>query len=479
MDILSAIKNATESGKITVLGIGISNIPLIDFLLKRGAKLSARDMKDREALGEIAAELEEKGVELVLGKGYLDNITEDVIFRSPGIRPDVAGIKEAVAHGALLTSEMELFFEMTKANIIGITGSDGKTTTTTLTYKLLSEQFEREGKGRRVFVGGNIGAPLLPLVDEMTENDVAVVELSSFQLQTMTRSPERAAITNITPNHLNWHTDMEEYAEAKKNICKNAGNVYLTLNAENDRTAEIAKKAERAVTVFSSKRSAAELSLEFDCPVICEEEGYICFAHEGEIMPILRTSNIKLPGRHNVENYMTAISLTRGMVSPDVIEHVARTFGGVEHRLEFVRELDGVKYYNSSIDSSPTRTAAALSSFKDKVVVICGGYDKNIPFEPLADTLISHARVAVLTGATREKIKSALLAHKDLEESGLEIVERADFTEAVIAARNAAKRGEAVVLSPACASFDAFKNFEVRGNCFKDTVNSFQGENNG
>ena len=344
---MASLEKAIKSGRVPVLGIGISNIPLIDHLLSRGARVSARDMKTKEALGDIARGLEEKGVELILGKGYLDNITEDVIFRSPGIRPDLAGIADAVSRGALLTSEMELFFEMTKARIIGITGSDGKTTTTTLVYKLLLEQFERDGRGRRVFVGGNIGRPLLPLVDEMSEDDVAVVELSSFQLQTMKRSPERAVITNITPNHLNWHTDMEEYADAKKNICRNVGNVYLTLNAENDRTAEIAKRAERAVTVFSSKRSADELSREFDCPVICEDDGYIRFFEGGCGMPIIKVSDIKLPGRHNVENYMAAISVTRGMVDPDVIEHVARTFGGVEHRLEFVREHLGVKYYNS------------------------------------------------------------------------------------------------------------------------------------
>ena len=456
-----------------MLGIGISNIPLIDFLLARGANVSARDMKEREALGDVAKSLEEKGVKLILGKGYLDDITEDVIFRSPGIRPDAAGIKEAASRGAILSSEMELFFELTPAKVIGITGSDGKTTTTTLTYKLLLEQFEREGGHRRVFVGGNIGAPLLPLVGRMTSDDVAVVELSSFQLQTMTRSPERAAITNITPNHLNWHTDMEEYAEAKTNICKNEGNVYLVLNAENDRTAEIAKKAERAVTVFSSKRGADELSREFGCSVLCEEEGYISFAYDGEVMPILRTADIKLPGRHNVENYMTAIALTRGMVSPEVIEHVAKTFGGVEHRLEFVRELDGVKYYNSSIDSSPTRTEAALSAFSDKVIVICGGYDKNIPFEPLADTLIKRAQMVVLTGATREKIKDAILSHPEFESSGLKIAENADFYDAVISAMAVARAGDTVILSPACASFDAFKNFEARGNYFKEIINSF------
>ncbi len=456
-----------------MLGIGISNIPLIDFLLSRGARVSARDMKNKEALGDIARELEDKGVELVLGKGYLDDICEDVIFRSPGIRHDLPGIARAIERGALLTSEMELFFELSPAKIIGITGSDGKTTTTTLVYKLLSEQFARDGRGRRVYVGGNIGKPLLPEVDEMNENDVAVVELSSFQLQTMTRSPERAVITNITPNHLNWHTDMEEYTEAKKNICTNIGNVYLTLNAENDRTAEIAKKADRAVTVFSSKRSAAELSREFDCPVICEDNGYISFFEGGCGMPIIKVSDIKLPGRHNVENYMAAISLVRGMADPDVIAHVARTFGGVEHRLEFVREHEGVKYYNSSIDSSPTRTVAALSSFSHKVIVICGGYDKNIPFEPLADVLIERAKTVVLTGATREKIKAALVAHSLFEASGIDMIEKEDFREAVTAARNSAKEGDIVVLSPACASFDAFKNFEVRGNFFKDTVNSF------
>ncbi len=448
-------------------------MPLIDYLLARGATVSARDKKTRKELGETADSLEKKGVKLILGDGYLDGITEDVIFRSPGIRPDLPEIAAARERGALLSSEMELFFELTKAKTIGITGSDGKTTTTTLVYKLLSEQFERDGAGRRVYVGGNIGTPLLPLVDEMTEDDVAVVELSSFQLLTMTRSPERAVITNITPNHLNWHNDMEEYTEAKKNICTGAGNVCLTLNAENDRTAEIAKRAKRAVTVFSSKRSAKELSREFDLPMIVDQDGYVCFCSENECTRILRTEDIKLPGRHNVENYMAAISVTRGMVTPEVIEHVARTFGGVEHRLEFVREYGGVKYYNSSIDSSPTRTEAALSSFEGKVIVICGGYDKKIPFEPLADTLISRAKAVILTGATAKKIKEAIKSNERFAASGLKMIEKPDFADAVRAARSEASPGDNVILSPACASFDAFKNFEERGKRFKDVVNSF------
>lgn len=462
-----------KGGTVTVLGIGISNIPLIDYLLARGAKVTARDKKSKAELGEIADTLEKKGVKLVLGEGYLDGVTEDIVFRSPGIRPDLPGIREARERGALLSSEMELFFELTKAKIIGVTGSDGKTTTTTIIYKLLSEQFKRDGALRRVYVGGNIGTPLLPLADEMTEKDVAVVELSSFQLQTMTRSPERAVITNITPNHLNWHTDMEEYTEAKKKICTGKGNIFLTLNAENERTAAIAKRASRGVTVFSSKRSAKELSREFDPPMMTEEDGYICFSCGGETTPILRTSDIILPGRHNVENYMAAISATRGLVSPDTIEYVAKTFGGVEHRLEFVREYEGVRYYNSSIDSSPTRTEAALSSFEDRVIVICGGYDKNIPFEPLAETLVRRAKTVILTGATAKKIKDAITSNKDFAASGLKIVEKPDFADAVRAARDEAGRGDTVILSPACASFDAFKNFEERGRRFKDIVNSF------
>ncbi len=474
MDLRAELDRIIKNGRITVLGIGISNRPLIDWLLLRGAKVTARDRKSYEQLMPLSDELTKKGVKLILGDNYLENIDEDMIFRAPGIRPDLPQIKVATQKGAMLTSEMELFFELTPATVLAITGSDGKTTTTTLTYKILEAELMKKGKGR-VFVGGNIGAPLLPHVDEMTSDDFAVVELSSFQLSTMRRSPKRAIITNITPNHLDWHTDMDEYIEAKCNICRHSPISHITANSDNEISAEIGRNSDIHVTFFSSSKTDFEeiTHKKVNASAIFLRDGYITFSDGKSDEKILKVADIKLPGKHNVENYMAAVSITKGLASKESIYEIATTFGGVAHRLEFVRELDGVKYYNSSIDSSPTRTAAALSALSEKPIIICGGYDKKIPFEPLADALCKRAKKVILTGATAEKIKESILACPLFKESELEIIEKSDFDSAVNAARDAARSGDTVLLSPACASFDAFPNFEVRGNRFKEIVNAF------
>ncbi|MBQ8141103.1 MAG: UDP-N-acetylmuramoyl-L-alanine--D-glutamate ligase [Clostridia bacterium] len=459
-----------------VLGIGISNLPLIEILLGAGASVTARDKKSREALGDNAFRLEEKGVRLILGENYLDGIDADVIFRSPGIRPDLPQITSAVRKGAVLLSEMELFFKLTKSNIIAVTGSDGKTTTTTLTHLFLSKQLERHG-GARAYVGGNIGAPLLPKYEEMTERDYAVLELSSFQLMTMGKAPSRAAITNVTPNHLNWHADMDEYIRAKRNVF--GEETLLVLNAENDITRDIANERGRDMILFSSKKASFDeivSSAMKNVSAVFLRNGKLVYSDGSTEDIILDASEIKLAGIHNVENYMTAIALTWGLVDKDIYAEVASSFGGVEHRLEFVREYMGVKYYNSSIDSSPTRTSAALSAIKTPKIVICGGYDKNIPFEPLADALCENAKCAVLTGAAAMKIKNALLSCPKYSPEKLKIVEEDEFDDAVLTARDCAESGDTVLLSPACASFDRFSNFEERGNHFKKLVLSF-GEN--
>ncbi|MCI8387357.1 MAG: UDP-N-acetylmuramoyl-L-alanine--D-glutamate ligase [Clostridiales bacterium] len=462
----SYINNKT----VSVVGIGISNTPLIDFLLGHGAVVTARDIKPREKLGVLADELEAKGVKLVLGDGYLADITDDIIFKAPGIRCDMPEFTAAVAGGSRLTSEMELFFELCPCKIFAVTGSDGKTTTTTLTYTLLRRELEKRGSNAKVHVGGNIGKPLLPEIESIQPDDFAVLELSSFQLHTMRQSPYAAAITNVTPNHLNWHTDMDEYIRSKENIFLYPGNERLVLNWGNDVTRDMYSLTKADITYFSAK---CEPSLENASAAIYDRGGVIVRKTADSVEEILPISDIKLPGRHNVENYMTAIALTYGFVSREVICEVAREFGGVEHRCEFVRELDGVKYYNSSIDSSPTRTEAALRSFSQKVIVICGGYDKHIPYEPLAKPLIDCAKSVVLVGATSPKIKAALLSSPEYAGSP-DIIGCDTFESAVEAARGAAKSGDIVILSPASASFDMFPNFEVRGNRFKEIVNSLK-----
>lgn len=465
------IKSRIGNKKIAVLGLGVSNIPLVELLLECGNDITVHDKREISLLGDDAKKFEALGVNFQTGESYLDKIDADVIFRSPGIRSDLGGIPEAVKRGAILTSEMEMFFELAPAKIIGITGSDGKTTTTTITYKLLEKEFENTK--RRVFVGGNIGTPLLSLVGDMTENDIAVIELSSFQLFTMKKSPWRAVLTNVSPNHLDWHTDMDEYTATKSNIYKN-GASHLTTNAKNDICRKLCEDIGIDITLFSSVSSCDDIMKISPSVnnVVYLKNGIICYFDGKNETEMLDTKDIVIPGIHNIENYMAAISACWGLVSPETVRAIASTFGGVKHRLEFVRELDGVKYYNSSIDSSPTRTAAALSALSCRPIVICGGRDKNTPFEPLARALYERARAVVLTGEAAEKIYD-VLQNEGGEGKDLIIRIEKDFDSAVMFAKALANEGDTVLLSPACTSFDAFKNFEERGERFKKIVKGF------
>ncbi len=470
--------NTLLAGKrCTVLGLGVSNRPLAAFLLDHGAIVTVRDKQDKAALGAYADELEVRGVTFITGEDYLDGIDADYVFRTPGIRPDAPAILQALEKGAVLTSEMELFLRYTPATVIGITGSDGKTTTTTLTAELLSA----EGK-RKVYLGGNIGTPLLPQLTAMTADDVAVVELSSFQLQTMEAAgaPHRAAVTNVTPNHLNWHTDMDEYIAAKGKIVGDRTS-RVVLNAGNAVTAEMAGKLPpERVALFSSRKNRYE-DVTAACPGALAyylDRGYIVRDDGREKRNVLALASIQLPGMHNVENYMTAIALTDGMVSDEAVYQVATTFRGVAHRLQYVTTVDGVKYFNSSIDTSPTRTEAALAALSAMgyhPVTICGGYDKKIPLAPLAHALCRYADAVVLTGATANIIAGELEAIKQSgKERSVSYVVEPDFEAAVNAARRTAEAGGVVLLSPGCASFDAFVNFEERGKKFCEIVKSFE-----
>ena len=433
---------------VAVIGIGVSNQPLIQLLLSRGIRVTACDKKNREALGIVAEQLEANGCSLRLGEGYLDGLTEDVIFRTPGMRPDLPQFTAAVKRGSILTSEMEVFFEVCPCPKIAVTGSDGKTTTTTIIAELLKRA------GKTVHLGGNIGHPLLAETGTMKPEDIAVLELSSFQLMTMTASPHIAVITNLAPNHLDVHKDMEEYVQAKKNIFhfQKPGDL-LVLNADNEITASFAGAGQ---THFFSRKGRT------NC--VWEENGAIY--RRGE--KILETADILIPGTHNVENYMAAIAAVDGLVSDDTIRQVARNFGGVEHRIELVRIKDGVKFYNDSIASSPSRTIAGLRSFTQKVILIAGGYDKHIPYEVLGPEICLHVSRLFLCGATAGKIRAAVEQAEQPDKP--EITDCGDFESAVRRAAAAAKPGDIVLMSPASASFDQFKNFMVRGDCFKKIV---------
>lgn len=479
-DLLCQIENRIKCGNCQVLGAGVSNVPLVHWLSAKGANITVRDMKPEEKI-DHAPELISLGATLITGNGYLDSLKtldnpeNTVIFRSPGMRPDLPEIKAAVEQGAILTSEMELFLLLTPAKVIAITGSDGKTTTTTLTG-LISEA---SGKGR-VYVGGNIGKPLLPEVENMTENDIAVIELSSFQLQTMARSCKTAVITNVTPNHLNWHTGMDEYTEAKYNIFCKGGCERLVINSDNELSADAAKIALGLESVpelvffsllaNSYEDAVPDYAKKATTRAIFVNDGFIVVSDGKTENKLFSPDEIKIPGRHNVANYMTAIGACLDLIDDfGTVENIAKNFGGVAHRLEFVREYNGVKYYNSSIDSTPTRTAAALSALKEKPIVIVGGADKGVSFDPLAESLCERAKAVIITGACREKILSAF----DTMTKKPPIFVVPDFSDAVNKAREIARSGDTVLLSPACTSFDAFKNFEERGNTFKNIVNTF------
>uniref|UniRef100_UPI00260B0423 UDP-N-acetylmuramoyl-L-alanine--D-glutamate ligase n=1 Tax=Clostridium sp. TaxID=1506 RepID=UPI00260B0423 len=425
-------KEFIKEKNVAVVGIGVSNIPLIKFLVKLGAKVTAFDMKSAEDLGEIAKEFEKMGVNLELGKGYLDRLTGfEVVFKTPSMRIDSEALVRCKNEGAYITSEMEEFVKYCKAKVYAVTGSDGKTTTTTIISKLLSEQ------GFKTWTGGNIGTPLFSNIEEIKKEDKVVLELSSFQLMTMDTEVDVAIVTNITPNHLDMHKDMQEYIDAKKNILKyQRENDLLVINDENEITKNLDKEAKGKVVKFSSKKTEGEDAYYKDGKL---------YVHGKEVC---KKENIVIKGMHNVENYLAAFLAVYDEVSIESMKNVAETFGGVQHRCEFVREFEGVKYYNDSIASTPTRTLAGLKAFDKPVILLAGGYDKHVPFEPLAYEGYEKIKAIVLFGATKQKIEDAF--NKLKEEKGIEvpIYSGKDLEEVVIIAKEIAKEGDIITLSP-------------------------------
>ena len=430
------------------VGMGVSNLPVIKLFASNGAICTVRDKNDLSGR-DFYQELVDLGVSFICGESYLDEIDETLLFLSPAVRPDLNGIDQARKNGTRVTSEMEEFFSLCPCKKIAVTGSDGKTTTTTLIAKLLGAQ------GFKVWLGGNIGVNLFATLDEITENDYAVIELSSFQLMKLSESPDVAVVTNVAPNHLDWHIDMNEYVEAKKRIFafQNSSSL-LVLNLDDEYAKEFKECAKGKVRTISGNT----------------KDGDIYFTEKGIFENgkcLVNGNDIRIVGRHNRYNYSAAYSAVKDLVSVETLNKVASEFGGVEHRIEFVREINGIKFYNSSIDSSPSRTTACVNSFKTPIIAICGGYDKNIPYEPLGELFKSKVKYTVLCGATAKKIAAVF------DSVGYtEYVITDDFEKAVSFAKEKANDGDNVVLTPASASFDMFKNFAERGNVFKRIVNS-------
>lgn len=447
------------SGKtVTFCGIGRSHMPLMKMFQEKGAVVSARDKRTLEELGENGETLQKLGVKLILGENYLQDLREDIIFRTPGMRYHLPQLETARKQGSVVTSEMEVFFELCPCKIYAVTGSDGKTTTTSIIAELLKAQ------GKTVHLGGNIGRPLLPEIESIQPGDRAVVELSSFQLISMGESPDVAVVTNLSPNHLDVHKDMQEYIDAKKNIFLHQNAFSRTvLNAGNEITASFAGQVRGDCWMFR-RGSSAERG------VWCD--GGQIYVHQEPLMPL---SQIKIPGWHNVENYMAAIAAVWGDVSPEVIRQVAATFNGVEHRAEFVREFNGVKYYNDSIATSPTRViSGTLSLFPQKILMIAGGYDKHIPFEPMGPVVCEKVKTLILLGVTAQKIEDAVKAADNYQEGAPEILRVETMEQAVAMAAAHAQPGDIVSLSPASAAFDLYPNFEVRGRHYKELVNGLK-----
>ena len=445
--------------RVAVVGAGISNTPLIEALRNAGIDTVVCDKKAFAELDERVQQLERLGVRFRLGEDYLESLDEDVIFRTPGLMPWNPALQAAAEKGAELTSEMQVFLEVCPCKTIGVTGSDGKTTTTTI----IAEILRNDGR-RTVHLGGNIGTPLLADADSMAPDDVAVLELSSFQLVSMRKSPDIAVVTNLAPNHLDVHKDMDEYYEAKSHIFAHQSRECRAIfNLDNDYTRRYAKSAQADDILFFSRREKVRDGVYLDGGIIYEAVG-------GKSEKLMAVSEIALPGVHNIENFMAAFAAVRGLACREAMLHTARTFTGVAHRMELVRTLDGVRYYNDSIASSPTRTIAGLRIFDQKVILIAGGKDKGIAFDEFGAEIVSRVKTLVLTGLTAEKIRESVVNAPGYAPGAPEILMQEDFKDAVIAAASSAREGDIVMLSPACTSFDKFTNFEQRGNVFKDIV---------
>lgn len=458
---LEEFNNYIRYRKVAVIGLGVSNIPLLDYLHEQKAKVTVFDQRNIEEINkEIMDKITAYSFEFSLGKNYLEKLKGfNIIFRSPSCLPTTPELLEEANNGAIVTTEIEMLIEMCPCKVIGVTGSDGKTTTTSLIYSILKKA------GYNAWLGGNIGTPLFTKLPEMKEDDIVVLELSSFQLMGMSVSPNISVITNITPNHLNVHKDYLEYIEAKKSIFKNQDeNGILVLNYDNEITNNCGKEAPGKVIYFSSKEK-----LENGYIV---DEGIIKECKDGVRKYILDTKEVKLRGNHNFENIATALAATATLVEQDVAVEAVKEFTSVEHRLEFVRKINGAEWYNDSVSSSPTRTIAGLNSFDEDIVLIAGGYDKNLDYTPIAKPIIDNVKCLILLGQTSGKIFEAVKEELEKEKKTLPIYMCNTLQETIDLAKRHADKGDVVLFSPASASFDMFKNFADRGNQFKKLVNN-------
>lgn len=455
---LENFNNWIKNKKVAIIGLGVSNTPLIEYMYKLQADLTVFDNRPEEKIDEkILAILEKYNIKKQFGENYLSNLKDfDIIFKSPSCRPDLPEIEAEVKRGAKLTSEIELVLEFAPCKVIAVTGSDGKTTTTSLIYEILKNKY-------KCYLGGNIGFPLFTKIGEMKPEDIIILELSSFQLMTMKTSPNIAVVTNVTPNHLDIHKSYEEYINAKANIFENQSEKdVLILNYDNEITKKFAKHAKGKVVFFSVKEKLKN--------GVIYDDGIIKIAEDELRRHVLKLKDTKLRGIHNAANICAAIAATREQVEIEDQVTAIKNFEGVKHRLEFVREIDGSKWYNDSIASSPTRTIAGLNSFDEEIVLIAGGYDKHLDYEPIAEPILNKVKTLILMGQTAEKIYGVVTKKQSEQNKKIDIYKVKTLEKAIQKAKEHAKPKQIVLFSPASASFDMFKNFEERGNKFKELV---------
>lgn len=456
---LNEFNENIKNKKVAIIGLGVSHRPLIEHLYNLRARITVFDNREQEKIDkDIWDKVQELNLKSYLGENYLENLKGfDFIFRSPSCRPDLPEIEAEINRGAILTSEIEMVLKLAPCKIVGITGSDGKTTTTSLIYEILKRKY-------KCFLGGNIGTPLFTRISEMRPEDIVILELSSFQLMNMELSTDIAVVTNISPNHLNVHKDYQEYIDSKANIFKaQTENGVLVINYDNDITKNFAKQANGKVVYFSRKEKLPNgVIYDEDIVKICDND---LRRH------VINKKDVKIRGLHNIENICAAVAATKELVSPEEQKQAIMEFTGVEHRLEFVREIDGVKWYNDSIASSPNRTIAGLNSYNERIILIAGGRDKHLDYDPIAKPIIENVDTLIVMGETAEKIKNAVTRELERQNRTLNIIRVANVEEAVKTAKEIAKPNEVVLFSPASTSFDMFKNFEERGKKFKEEVN--------
>ena len=448
------LNNKLKGKKIAIIGAGVSNLPLIEYMAKLSDKVVLFDMKE---LSDDARQLVEKyNIKTSLGDNYLEELIGfDYIFRSPSCLPTNPYIVKEIDRGAIVTTEVEEVIKLSPCKVIGITGSDGKTTTTTIISEVL------KSLGYTVHTGGNIGTPIFTNMNKVKKEDIIVLELSSFQLMNMKVSPNISVITNISKNHLDIHKDYYEYIDAKKSIFLNQNkDDIVVLNYDDELVKSFDKEVKGEVRYFSFKSKL-------------KDNYYL----DGEYIKyndkiIIDTKDLIIRGVHNYINICTVLNAIKDYITDmDKALEIIKKFPGVHHRIEFVREIDGVKWYNDSASSTPSRTIAGINAFDEKIVLLAGGYDKNIPYDSLAKPILDKVRVLILFGNTKDKIYNAVMKESKLQNKEIEIYEEKTLEDVIFKAKEVAKEGEVVLFSPASASFDMFKNAYQRGDIFRDLVN--------